>query len=43
MTTEKTIALTICTFVSKVMFLLFNKFSRFVICLLLKSRCLLIS
>ena len=43
MTTEKTIALTICTLVSKVMFLLFNKLSRFVIGLLLKSRCLLFS
>ena len=31
MTTRKTIALTICTFVGKVMYLFFNMMSRFVI------------
>ena len=43
MTTEKTIALTIWTFVSKVMFLLFNMLSRFVIVFLPRSKRLLIS
>ena len=43
MTTGNTIALTICTFVSKVMSLLFNILSRFVIAFLLRSKCLLIS
>ena len=40
---EKTIALTICTFVSKVMSLLFNMLSRLVIALLTRSKCPLIS
>ena len=39
---EKTIALTIQTFVGKVMSLLFNTLSRFVIVFLPRSRCLLI-
>ena len=43
MSTGKTIALTIQTFVSKVMFLLFNALSRFVIVFLPRSKCLLIS
>ena len=43
MTTVKTIALTIQTFVSKVMCLLFNMLSRSVIPFLPKSKCLLIS
>ena len=43
MTTGKTIALTIRTFVSKVMSLLFNMLSRFVIALLPRSKHLLIS
>ena len=43
MTTGHTIALTICTFVSKVMSLLFNILSRFVIAFLLRTKCLLIS
>ena len=43
MTTGKTIALTIWTFVSKVMFLLFNILSRFVIVFLSRSRGLLTS
>ena len=43
MTTRKTIALTIQPFVSKVMSLLFNWLSRFVIVFLPKSTCLLIS
>ena len=43
MTTGKTIALTICAFVGKVMSLLFNMLSRFVIAFLPRSRCLLIS
>ena len=43
MTTEKTKALTIQTFVSKVISLLFNTLSRFVIALLPRSKCLLIS
>ena len=38
----KTIALTIQTFVSKVMFLLFNTLSGFVIAFLPRSKCLLI-
>ena len=42
-TTGKTIALTIWTFVCRVMSLLFNKLLRFVIALLPKSKCLLIS
>ena len=42
MTTGKTIALTIWTFVSKVMSLLFNMLSRFVIAFLQRSKCLLI-
>ena len=41
--TEKTIALTRWTFVSKVMSLLFNMLSRFVIAFLPRSKCLLIS
>ena len=43
MTTGKTIALTIWTFVSKVMSLLFNILSRFVTAFLPRSKCLLIS
>ena len=43
LTTGKTIPLTICTFISKVMSLLFNTLSRFVIALLRRSKCLLIS
>ena len=43
MTTGKTIALTIWTFVSKVMSLLFNTLSRFVITLLPRSKRLLVS
>ena len=43
MTTGKTIALTIWTFVSKVMSLLFNMLSRFAIAFLSRSKCLLIS
>jgi len=43
MTTGKTIALTIWTFVSKVMSLLFNILFRFVIAFLPRSKCLLIS
>ena len=43
MTTGKTIALTIRTFVSKVMSLLFNMLSRFIIAFLPRSKCLLIS
>ena len=42
MTTEKTIALTIWTFVGKVISLLFNMLSRFIIAFLLRSKCLLI-
>ena len=38
MTTRKTIALTVCTFVGKVMFLLFNMLSSFVIAFLPKSK-----
>ena len=43
MTTGRTIALTIQTFVGKMMTLLFNALSRFVIGLLPRSKCLLIS
>jgi len=43
MTTRKTTVLTVRTFVSKVMFLLFNTLSRFVIGFLPRSKCLLIS
>ena len=43
MTTGKTIALTIWTFVSKVISLLLNKLARFVKAFLLRSKCLLIS
>ena len=43
MTTGKTIALTTWTFVDKVMSLLFNMLSRFVITFLPRSKCLLIS
>ena len=43
MTTGKIIALTVWIFVSKVMSLLFNTLSRFVIAFLPKSKCLLIS
>ena len=43
MTTGKTIALTRWTFVDKVMSLLFNMLSRFVITFLPRSKCLLIS
>ena len=43
MTTGKTIALTVWTFVSKVISLLFNMLSRFVIAFLPRSKCLLIS
>ena len=43
MTTGKTIALTIWTFVGKVMSLLFNMLSRLVIAFLLRSKCLLTS
>ena len=40
MTTGKTIALTRRTFVSKVMSLIFNMLSRFVIAFLLRRKCL---
>jgi len=43
MTTGKTIALTRWTFVSKVMSLLFNMLSKFVIALFPRNKCLLIS
>ena len=43
MNTGKTIALTRQTFVGKVMYVLFNMLSRFVIALILSSKCLLIS
>ena len=43
MTTEKTIALTIQTFVGKVMSLLFNMLSKLDIAFLPRSKCLLIS
>ena len=42
MTTGETIAFTIWTFVSKLMFLLFNMLFRFVIAFLPRSKCLLI-
>ena len=43
MTTGKTIALTVWIFVGKVMSLLFNMLSKFVIAFLLRSKCLLTS
>ena len=43
MTTGKTIAVIIFTFISKVMALLFNMLSRLVIAFLPRSKCLLIS
>ena len=43
MTAGKTIALTICNFVGKVMSLLFNMLSTFVIAFLPRSKCLLVS
>ena len=43
MISGKTVALTICTFVSKMMSAFFNVQSRFVIAFLPKSKCLLIS
>ena len=43
LTTEKTLALPRCTFVDKVMSLLFNMLSRFIITFLPRSKCLLIS
>ena len=43
MATGKTITLIIWTFVSKIMFLLFNMLSRFIIAFLPRSKCLLIS
>ena len=43
MITGKTIALTRCTFVGKVMSLLFNMLSRLVIAFIPRSKCLLIS
>ena len=43
MTTGKTIALTIQTFVGKMMSLLFNMLSRFIIVFLPRNKCLLIS
>ena len=43
MTSGKTIALTVQTFVGKVMSLPFNTLSRFVIAFLLRSKCVLIS
>ena len=43
MTTEKTIVLTIWTFVGKVMLLLFNRVQRLLIAFLLRSKHLLIS
>ena len=43
MTTRKTIALTIQTFVSKLMYLFYNMLSRFVIAFLPRSKFLLIS
>ena len=42
-TTGKTISLTVCIFISKVMSLLFNVQTRFVIVFLSRSKCLLIS
>ena len=43
MTTGKTIAMTSCTFVGKVMSLLLNVLSKLVIAFLQRSKCLLIS
>ena len=43
MTAGKTIALSILTFIGRVVFLLFNTLSRFVIAFLPRSKCLLIS
>ena len=43
MTTGKTVALTTWNFVYKVVFLLFNMLSRFVVDFLPRSKCLLIS
>ena len=43
MTIRETIALTIQTFVSKVMSLLFNMLLRFIIAFLMRSKCLMIS
>ena len=43
MTPGKTVTLTVWTFVSKVMSLLFNMLSRFVVAFLPRSKCLLIS
>ena len=43
MTTGKTIALTMQTFINKVILLLFNMLSRFVIAFYPRSKCLLIS
>ena len=43
MTTGKTTALTVLTFVGKVMYLLFNRLSGLVIGFLTRSKCLLIS
>ena len=43
MTTGKTIALTIQSFVNKVMSVLFNVLSRFVIIFLPRGKCILIS
>ena len=43
MTTGKTIVLAICTFINKVMSLLFNMLSRFVIAFFPRNKCLLIS
>ena len=43
MTTGKAIALTRQTFLGKVLYLLFNMLSRFVIAFLPRSKCLLIS
>ena len=43
MATGKTIALTVWTFASKAMYLLFSMLSRFVIAFLPRSKCLLIS
>ena len=43
MTTGKTVALTMQTFVGKVVSLLFNTLSRFVLAFLQRSKCLLIS
>ena len=43
MTTGKTIALTIWTFVGKVMSLLFNTLSKFIIAFIPRNKCLLIS